>query len=162
MMNKDFIKKQIEVSGLNISKLKNITGIGYATLSDYLNKSEYNISAKHYSNIINTLFTPFEQLLLANACKKAIGSNYDYLYWYDELRRRKIASGNNVEVSLSGAPQSDEKGIVRALPAHVIITFNDVEGKNNIRIFDNDLYANMNNKGQKDKIQLVKQFYNIQ
>ncbi|EJO7204232.1 TPA: hypothetical protein ACJHHF_001881 [Staphylococcus pseudintermedius] len=162
MMNKDFIKKQIEISGLNISKLKNITSVGYATLSDYINKPEYNISAKHYTTIVNTLFTPFEQLLFANACIKAIGSNYDYLYWYDELRRRKIASSNNIEVSLSGAPQSDEKGVVRVLPAHVIVTFNDIEGKNSIRIFDDNLYANIYNKGQKDKIQLVKQFYNIQ
>ncbi|MDF0320924.1 hypothetical protein O0M08_11050 [Staphylococcus pseudintermedius] len=161
-MNKDFIKKQIEISGLNILKLKNVTGIGYATLSDYINKPEYNISAKHYTKIVNTLFTPFEQLLFSNACIKAISSNYDYLYWYDELRRRKIANSDNIEVSLSGAPQSDEKGVVRVLPAHVIVTFNDVEGKNSIRIFNDNLYADMNNKGQKDKVQLVNQFYNIQ
>ncbi|EHT8097012.1 hypothetical protein O0K60_07650 [Staphylococcus pseudintermedius] len=162
MMNKDFIKKQIEVSGLNISNLKNITGVGYATLNDYINKPEYKISAKHYTNIIDTLFTPFEQLLYANASLKAIGNNYDYLYWYEELRRRKIANSDNMEVSLSGAPQSDEKEIVRVLPAHVIVAFNDIEGKNSIRIFDSNLYSNINNKGQKDRIQLIKQFYNIQ
>ncbi|MDU9326112.1 hypothetical protein [Staphylococcus pseudintermedius] len=162
MINKEFVKKQIKETGLNTSQLKNITRIGYATLSDYLNKPEYNISAKHYTTLINTLFTSFEQLLYANAHKKALGSNYDYLYWYDELRRRKIASSDDLEVSLSGAPQSDVSGVIRMVPAHVIVTFNDIEGKNTLRIFDESLCRNMDNKGRKDRIQLVKQFYNIQ
>lgn len=161
MMNKEFIKKQMEIIGLSTNKLKDITRIGYATLSDYLNKQDYNISAKHYNTVVETLFTPFEHLLYSNAVSKAIGSKYDYEYWYDELKRRKVIESiesGKIIIERSGAPYSDD-GTIRMLPAHVIVTFNAAEGKNSIRIFDDTLYNNLNNAGKKKKVDLIKKYF---
>lgn len=164
MMNKEFIKKQINSIGLNTNVLKGITGIGYATLNDYLNKDIYNISAKHYTTIIDTLFTSFEQLLYRNAQLKSISSNYDYEYWFEELKKRKIAESietGKITVERSGAPYSNSDGTIKTLPVHIIVTFNDVEGKNSVRIFDKTLYNNLNNQGKKDKVELIKQHFEL-
>lgn len=161
-MNKNFIKKQMEIIGVNTNKLKDMTGIGYATLSDYLNKDDYNISAKHYDTIINTLFTPFEQLLYANANLKAISSKNDSDYWFDELKKRKVIESielGKISVERSGAPYSNSDGSVKMVPAHVNVIFNDVEGKNSIRIFDDVLYKKLNNAGKRDKIELIKKYF---
>ncbi len=162
MMNKNFIKKQMETIGLSTNKLKDITGIGYATLSDYLNKDNYNISAKHYVTIVNTLFTPFEQLLYANAEFKAVNGKNDADYWFNELKHRKVIEAIELDklvVDRSGAPTSDETGVIRTLPVYTKLTFKDAEGNSTIRIFDDSLYRDLDKKGKRDKLEIIKQYF---
>lgn len=143
MMNKKFIKGQMQDMGINANKLKDITGLGYATISSFLNKDEYNIKADSYLNIINELFTPFEQMVYANAVNKARYSKNNVEYWYNELLTRKVADAfesGKIDIQKSGSPYSDEDGVVRMVPAHLIVTFKDPEGKNEIRIFDGEAY----------------------
>lgn len=145
MMNKEFIEKQMNNVGISKNRLKDITGIGYATINDFFNKDGYNITADNYLKIVNTLFTPFEQLLYANARTKSIGSKYDIEYWYDELIKRKVKQAfktGKIDFRKSGGVISDDNGVLRDVPAHLIVTFKDVEGNSYIRIFDGEAYRN--------------------
>ncbi|MCD8916388.1 hypothetical protein K2V61_12645 [Staphylococcus simulans] len=166
MMNKEFIKKQMDNIGISTNQLKLITRIGYATLSDFFNKENYNISAKHYLTIVNELFTPFEQLVYSNALHKAMFSNNDLDYWYTEFIKRKVTQAiknETIDIQLSGAPTSDDEGVMRMVPAHTIVTFKDVEGKNEVRIFDGSLYRSIGkNGGKKNKRILVSMYLNIE
>lgn len=158
-MNKEFIKRQMEIVGISKNRLKDITGVGYATINDFFNKDVYNIKAENYLKIVNELFTPFEQLLYANACEKSIGSKYDIEYWYDELVKRKVKQAfetGKIDIKKSGGVISDDNGILRQVPAHLIVTFKDVEGNSYIRIFDGETYRNSNKK------EAVKQYFGIE
>ncbi|RIO45607.1 hypothetical protein BUZ57_06945 [Staphylococcus hyicus] len=124
-----------------------------------MNKDDYNLSSKNHITIIDTLFTPFKQLIYANAQLKSIGSKNNTDYWYNGFKRRKVLNSEKMVVMRSGGAHSDESGVIRLLPAHIQVTFNDLEGKNTIRIFDNDMYRNMNNAGQKKKIEIVKEYF---
>ncbi|MGJ5700398.1 hypothetical protein ACTFIB_10855 [Staphylococcus chromogenes] len=121
-----------------------------------MNKDDYNLFSKNYITIIDTLFTPFEQLIYANAQLKSIGSKNNTDYWYNGFKRHKVLNSEKMVVMRSGGARSDENGIIRMLPA---LTFNDLEGNNMIRILDNDMYRNMDNVGQKKKIELVKEYF---
>lgn len=144
--------------GINANKLKDITGLGYATISSFLNKDEYNIKADSYLNIINELFTPFEQMVYANAVNKARYSKNNIEYWYHELLTRKVSEAfenDKIVIQKSGAPYSDEDGVVRMVPAHLIVTFKDPEGQNEIRIFDGEAYRDSS------KQNAVKKYFNL-
>lgn len=144
MMNKNFIEKQMNNIGISKNRLKDITGIGYATITDFFNK-DYKITADNYLKIVNALFTPFEQLVYANALTKSINSKYDLDYWYDELIKRKVKQAfetGKIDIQKSGGITSDDNGVIRDVPAHLIVTFKDVEGNSYIRIFDGEAYRN--------------------
>lgn len=145
MMNKEFIEKQMNNVGISKNRLKDITGIGYATITDFFNKDDYKITADNYLKIMSALFTPFEQLVYANARAKSIGSKYDLDYWYDELIKRKVKQAfetSKIDIRKSGGVISDDNGVIRDVPAHLTVTFKDVEGNSDIRIFDGDAYRN--------------------
>ena len=158
MMNKEFIERQMKIIGISKNRLKIITGIGYATINDFFNIDEYNIKAENYLKIVNELFTPFEQLVYANACTKSIGSKYDIEYWYDELVKRKVKEAfetGKIDIQRSSGVISDDNGVLRQIPVHLIVTFKDVEGNSYIRIFDQNAYRNSSKK------EAVKQYFEI-
>lgn len=143
MINKSFIKAKMEDMNINANKLKDITKLGYATISSFLNKEDYNIKAESYLTIVDELFTPFEQMVYVNAVNKARYSKNNIEYWYHELLTRKVSEAfesGKINIQKSGAPYSDDDGVMRMVPAHLIVSFKDPEGQNEIRIFDGEAY----------------------
>lgn len=158
MINKEFIRDQMKYAGITINKLKNITGIGYATLNDYLNKKDYDIKAKNYDLIVNTLLTPYEQLLYANVQLNSLNSKTNHFYLFNELKCRKVFANIKSDSIAIKSSYSDSKN---SLPKHVEIIFKDEEGNNKIREFNEELYNKIINKSDSNKISLIKEYFEV-
>ncbi|UTG99311.1 hypothetical protein [Macrococcoides canis] len=164
MMKKEFIKWQMKNVGLSINKLKDISGVPYASLNDFLNKEDYAIKAENYERLIETLFTPYERMVYEFALQKSVLQRKKDVYgYYEELIKRSVKDNlenGSLKILRSGAPTSDDEGVMRSLPVNVQLTFYVHGMKQMIRIFDKDIYNQINEPG-KTKEELIKEYFSI-
>lgn len=158
----EIMKHQMEQMGMSSYYLWKYTGVGYATVNGLLNGDRKIESMRYgnYANIMNALFTNTEKYILSFTAME--GLNQYQKVWKATLKH--ALNQTDVKIYRSGAPDYDEDGNPRKRPIHVQVQWGAVEMKhhtpylNELNIFDGDLYRSMNNKGQRDKRELVREY----
>ena len=163
MMDK-IMKKQMEHMGMTSYYLWKYTGVGYATINTVLNGERRleALKSANYQSIMRALFSRTEKELLDYTA--AEGWEEYRKAWKETLKH--ALDQQDAKIYRSGAPYTDESGNPQNLPIHVQIQWGEVRMKRNtiwlnqLNTFDGDLYRSLNNKGQRDKKELIKEYLN--
>lgn len=156
-INLKLMKHQMEKIGFNSNKMANYADVSYSVIHSLLGgKSKLeNVSLKVYRPF-ESLFTHTE-LIKASDPYATVGQ-YE-AFWTDMLEEALEAS--DVKIERSGAPTvvpREEGGYYQPLPVYAQINWRYRDGRPmlSLRIWDQSLYNELNNKSQRDKKELVR------
>lgn len=162
-INLKLMKHQMEKIGFNSNKMANYADVSYSVIHSLLSgKSKLeNVSLKVYRSF-ESLFTRTE---LIKASDPYVTADQYEAFWFDTLEEALAAK--DVKIERSGAPTvvpREEGGYYQPLPVYTQINWRYRDGRPtlSLRIWDEQLYRDMNNKGQQDKQKLVKLWKEVQ
>lgn len=162
-INLNIMKHQMAKVGFNINQMANYADVSYSVLHSLINgKSKLeNVSLKVYR--------PFESLFTHTELVKAADTYSDpedyEAFWMDMLD--EALSASDVKIERSGAPTvvpREEGGYYQPLPVYIQINWRYRDGRPtlSLRTWDQQLYNDLNKKGQQDKRKLVKLWSSVQ
>lgn len=156
-LNLKMMQYGMEAVGFNKNEMANYTDVSYSVIHSLLGgKSKLeNVSLKVYSKF-ESLFTPTE---LIKAADSFTDPEQYKLFWFDLLKEALSATDSKVE--RSGAPTAvprENGGYYQTLPVYTVVNwrFRNGQPTMSLRIWDQQLYRDLNNKGQRDKKELVR------
>lgn len=158
-INIKLMKHQMEKVGFNISNMANYGDVSYSVMHSLINgKSKLdNVSLKVYR--------PFEQLFTPTELMKASETYTDLneyeTFWTDMLK--EAMASKDVKIDRSGAPTAvprEEGGYYQTLPIYTTVKWRYRNGEPtfSLRIWNPQLYRDLQGKGQRDKKALVKKW----
>lgn len=160
-INLDLMKRQMEQVDFNTYNMANYADVSYSVIHNLLSgKSELNkVSLKVYKSF-ESLFTPTELLKAADS----YADPQEYDEWWMSLLKKALKS-DDVKIDRSGAPDRvprEEGGYYQTLPVYSTVRWYCMNGKEqmSLRIWDQELYRQLDGKGQKDKKEIVETWTN--
>jgi hypothetical protein len=142
MINVYFIRMKVREMDISLKRLSDMTGVGYATIHAVMQEERQlsDLKARNYIAIVEALFTPYELLILEKARFKGMGKGLKGIEKeYHKLVLRAFKE-KDCKINLSGGVTSDENGVLRLPPSHIILRVKGTPLNEEIRIFDKDLY----------------------
>ena len=162
-INLKLMQHQMKKVGFNANNMANYADISYSVIHNLLNgKSKLeNVSLKVYR--------PFESLFTRTELIKAADPYMtleEYETFWKDMANEALES-DDVKVIRSGAPNvvpKSDGGYYQTLPVHTNINWRYRDGYPtlSLRIWDQRLYRDLNNKGQADKDNIVKLWIAVQ
>ena len=156
-INLKLMQHQMEKVGFNSNNMANYADISYSVIHNLLNgKSKLeNVSLKVYR--------PFESLFTRTELIKATDpytSLEEYEAFWKDMANEALEA-DDVKVIRSGAPNvvpRADGGYYQTLPVYTTVEWQFIAGyaTRSLRIWDQQLYRDLNNKGQMKKKNIVK------
>lgn len=162
-INLKLMKHQMDKVDFNIRNMANYADVSYSVIHSLVNgKSKLdNVSLKVYKSF-ESLFTRAE--LIKAADSYTTPEQYE-AFWVDLAK--DALQADDVKIDRSGSPERvprEEGGYYQTLPVYTQINWRFRNGRPtlSLRIWDDQLYRDQNNKGQQDKLKLVKLWMEVQ
>ena len=156
-INLKLMKHQMEKVGFNINNMANYADVSYSVMHSLINgKSKLeNVSLKLYRSF-EQLFTPTELLKAADT-----HTNPDQYEAFWMAMFKDALKSDDMIVDRSGAPARvprEDGGYYQTLPVYTTVKWHKVQGEPalSLRIWDQQLYRDLDGKGQKDKKEIIK------
>ncbi|GAA5416985.1 hypothetical protein Pryu01_02031 [Paraliobacillus ryukyuensis] len=173
MIKLEIIQYQLENTGMSTYAFQKYSRLNYASVNRVINGISPldGVKISTYEAFMK-LFTETEQ----NLAQKSNWGVDQYKAMYLETLKLALQS-DDVKIYRSGGVTTNQKGEPMSLPAHIEVSWDYLDQKtiakhtrekglsyylNDINIFDKELYQNMDNCGQRDKRELVKDWIDKQ
>lgn len=156
-LNLKMMEYGMQKVGFNKNEMANYTDVSYSVIHNLLSgkTSLEKVSLKVYAKF-ESLFTRTE---LMKAGDSFVNPEEYKGFWMDMFK--EALSATDAKVERSGAPTVVPRGnggYYQTLPVYTAIKwrFRDGQATMSLRIWDQQLYRDLNNKGQLDKKELVR------